>query len=152
MSATVEQVLRDMYEARGRLDPKDVVDEARDPQSPLHKSFTWNNDEAAEQWRLQQARQLIRSIKIERVENTQETRTVRFVRQYVHDPGQDGYLATEDVAKLPDVRERVLDEMRRDLTRLQSKWDLYKETFETLAVEILLANDDETQEPVTTGS
>jgi len=154
MAVTVEQVLRDMYESRGRLDPKDVVDEARDPRSPLHKSFTWNDDEAAEQWRLQQARQLIRSIKIERVENTQEPRTVKFVRAFVHDPVNDGYLATEDVAKLPDVRERVLDEMRRDLTRLQSKWDLYKETFESLAVEILLATDgeDETQEPVTTGS
>ena len=149
-AVAVEAALRDIYTARGRLDPKDVVEEARNPQSPLHKSFTWNDDEAAEQWRLQQARQLIRSVKIERIENVQEQRTVRFVRQYVHDPANDGYLATEDVAKLPDVRDRILAEMRRDLTRLQSKWDLYKETFETLAVEILLANDteDETQEPV----
>lgn len=154
MAVTIEQVLRDMYVSRGRLDPKDVVDEARDPRSPLHKSFTWNDDEAAEQWRLQQARQLIRSIKIERVENTQEPRMVRFVRAFVHDPANDGYLATEDVAKLPDVRDRVLAEMRRDLQRLQSKWDLYKETFEALAAEVLFANveEEETQGTVTTGS
>jgi hypothetical protein len=151
-AVAVEQALREIYESRGRLDPKDVVEVARNPKSVLHDTFNWNNDEAAEQWRLQQARQLIRSVKIERVENTEGPRSVRFVRQYVHDPENDGYLATEDVAKLPDVRERVLDEMRRDLLRLQSKWDLYKETFESLAVEILLATDSETQEPTTTGS
>ena len=148
----VEQALRDIYLSRGRLDPRDVVDEARDPGSVLHDKFEWDNDTAAEGYRLDQARQLIRTVKIERIETPNQA--PRLVRAYVHDPVNDGYLATEDVAQLPDVRDRVLDDMRRDLTRLQSKWTLYKETFEALAVEILLANDkeDETQEPVTTGS
>jgi hypothetical protein len=137
MSAPVEAALRDLYTIHGRLDPKDVVDEARDPQSPLHKSFTWNNDDAAEQWRLQQARQLIRSIRIERVVTEEEA--PRLVRAYVHDPEADGYLATEDVARMPDVRDRVLADMRADLERLRTKWRLYEETFLSIAGEVLAA-------------
>ena len=47
-----------------RLEPEDVVAEARKRNHPLHKHFTWDNDKAAESYRLDQARALIRSIKI----------------------------------------------------------------------------------------
>ena len=43
----------------GVLRAEDVVESARNERSPLHASFTWDNDEAAERWRLHQARNLI---------------------------------------------------------------------------------------------
>lgn len=46
----------------GELQPKVVVDAARNEDSPLHRSFDWNDSEAAEKWRLQQARMLIRAV------------------------------------------------------------------------------------------
>jgi tRNA A37 N6-isopentenylltransferase MiaA len=48
----------------GELQPKAVVDAARPDTSPLHNSFDWDDSEAAEKWRLQQARQLIRAVVI----------------------------------------------------------------------------------------
>lgn len=42
-----------------------VVQRAENPLSPLHKFFTWDNDKAAEEWRMMQARYLIRSFRIE---------------------------------------------------------------------------------------
>lgn len=44
----------------GTLYPRDVVEAARPEDSPLHDAFTWDDTEAARQWRLEQARRLIR--------------------------------------------------------------------------------------------
>ena len=45
---------------RGILRPKDVVAAAQAKSSPLHKYFEWDNTKAAQQYRLEQARLLIR--------------------------------------------------------------------------------------------
>jgi hypothetical protein len=47
-----------------RLEPAHVVEAARPAKAPLHPSFNWDDKSAAKQFRLQQARQLIRSIQI----------------------------------------------------------------------------------------
>jgi hypothetical protein len=46
------------------LTPKNVVDESRDPSATLHPCFEWNDDVAAEKFRLNQASTLIRAIKV----------------------------------------------------------------------------------------
>lgn len=50
--------------ASGMLKPSDVVNAARDANSPLHTHFCWDDTEAAERWREEQARQMIRNIRI----------------------------------------------------------------------------------------
>lgn len=47
---------------KGELTPQDVLKDARNPNSPLHPFFEWSDSEAAEQYRLQQARGLIRAV------------------------------------------------------------------------------------------
>ena len=49
-------------QAGGELTPAAVVNDARSPGSPLHSYFEWSDTEAAEQYRLHQARNLIRSV------------------------------------------------------------------------------------------
>lgn len=44
----------------GLLKPADVVEFARDENTALHCLFDWDDTEAARQWRLDQARQVIR--------------------------------------------------------------------------------------------
>jgi len=137
MSGGLELVLFALYKKKGRLDPHDVVEEAADPDSPLHSRFTWDDDVAAVQWRLQQARQLIRSVTIERIITKDEE--PKIIRAFVHDPENGGYLSVKDVATHVDVRDRVLDDMRRDLERLRKKWSLYESTFFAIAAEVLSA-------------
>lgn len=48
----------------GRLDSKDVVREARSEDSPLHPAFDWDDASAAEKYRVEQAKYLIRSIEV----------------------------------------------------------------------------------------
>jgi hypothetical protein len=54
---------------RGCLKAPEVVDEARPRKSPLHPFFTWSDTKAAEAFREQEAKQLIRSVVLVTVEN-----------------------------------------------------------------------------------
>jgi hypothetical protein len=46
------------------LRPPDVLEAARPRTAPLHPAFEWNNMAAAEQYRLYQARHIVRSVRI----------------------------------------------------------------------------------------
>jgi len=54
-----------------RLEPPVVVEESRPKAAPLHPVFEWNDKKAAEEWRNNQARQLIRNIRIVNPENAE---------------------------------------------------------------------------------
>ena len=62
----------------GLLRPEDVVTEATATDHPLHEHFEWDNTAAAHQYRLDQARALIRSVRIE-VPNRPDVRVQAFV-------------------------------------------------------------------------
>lgn len=51
-------------ESKGRLTAKDLVEVSRPEDAPLHSEFEWNDAEAAEKYREDQARCVIRSIKL----------------------------------------------------------------------------------------
>ena len=59
-------------ESKGELRPDAVVTAAREKSHPLHGFFLWDDAEAADLYRREQARTLIRSIRIEPEEPGQE--------------------------------------------------------------------------------
>lgn len=63
-SLEVTQAVEALRDAEGYLATETVVEAARDPASPLHGHFEWQDDKAAHFYRLGQARQLIRSLRI----------------------------------------------------------------------------------------
>lgn len=98
-------------EKKGRITAPEVLDAARPESSPIHDCFDWNDSEAAEKWRLEQARELIRRVKIELVYQEVSVRTVK----YVADPASsDGY--TDIVkAREPSLSEIMSAEWRNVL-------------------------------------
>ncbi len=61
----IAEVLQAMSDANnGKLTAEQVVQAAKDPNSPLHDQFLWNDKKAAHKQRLDTARQLIRSVKV----------------------------------------------------------------------------------------
>ena len=80
----------------GLLRPADVVEAARDPESPLHSHFEWDDTEAAEKWREEQARQLIRNVRIE-VGTSSPVLVRAFVSLPVDRQNGAGYRRFEDV-------------------------------------------------------
>jgi hypothetical protein len=100
----------------GVLTPEAVVRDARNRRSPLHRHIFRENDrQAAHQRRLDLARQLIRSVKINM---TVDHRQIRVVA-YVHDPGSQeeaGYVPT---VTLVNQHVRAREAILREFTRAE---------------------------------
>lgn len=61
---SVREELERIYNTEGVLTPAAVVDDARPEDAPLHARFEWDDSVAGEQYRIVQARQLIRSVRV----------------------------------------------------------------------------------------
>lgn len=105
--------------AGGRLQPGAVVDAARDRKSALHPFFEWDNQIAAEAYRLDQARGLIRCIHVE----TNETDS-GYARAYlsIKDAEGQSYRAISDVLSSSDLQSRVLAAAERDLLAFERRY------------------------------
>lgn len=105
----------------GVLQPRAVVEAARDAVSPLHRFFTWDDSEAAEKYRLQQARQLL-SVAVE-----YEPRTERHIDVFASlptdrlNPG-GGYRLTVDVLSDDHARAQLLHAARDDMRRFVNRY------------------------------
>lgn len=120
----------------GHSSTKDILEEGRDPGSPLHPFFEWRDEEAAEAHRRQQAREIAGSILV-RVKVRNGYRTIRAFqsvvvateertvpsRQYVH---------VNTVRESPPMAAQVVDDVASMLQRAAKKYDLYREAFPVL--------------------
>jgi hypothetical protein len=112
-----ENAVRDALAALavdGRLTPDAVVEAAADPDSPLHCHFTWDDEEAAALYRVEQARMLIRSVRVDLKIGQAVVRTVAYVRDPQVDRAEQGYIAVDVLKQDQDLaREAVANEFIR---------------------------------------
>ena len=102
---------------KGKITPDAVVDSARNPHSPLHPCFEWDDSIAGDLYRLGQARELIRSCAYS---ITTEVRTVKapyYTRDPDLDPSEQGYIETK---LLPTKADLARKSMEAELARLES--------------------------------
>lgn len=99
---------------RGKLDPLDVIEDARDASSPLHSHFTWSDEDAAQKQRLYEARALIRSVRVTTVVNQTVHRVIAYVRDPEKTNTEAGYIETARLRSDRDLARAVLvDEFSR---------------------------------------
>lgn len=116
----VVPALQGLASASGTLIPEEVVREARKKKSPLHPWFEWDDTEAARQYRLEQARDLIRSVAVTYIQHGEEQTTVR---AFVHLGDQDGYEDTTIVLQIADRRALLLQRALRELESVRKKYE-----------------------------
>ena len=94
MKAIRERLTDLELQGGGRLTPNAVLDDAKDPDSPLHDSFEWDDEKAAHAHRIEQARALITSVRV--VQRTDKTavRAVFYVRDPSAENDEQGYVST----------------------------------------------------------
>ena len=116
----------------GLLRAADVVEYARDQSTALHSCFTWKNSEAAEKWRLFQARNIIRvSVKV-------LPNQVKPYRAFVSLMGDrqeaaGGYRVTATVLTDEAQRTALLMQAQAELRVLRKKYAELKELAEVFA-------------------
>lgn len=123
--SAIRTELQRLAEANGgTLHPEDVVDAARSETSPLHNSFTWDDDEAAGKWRLHQARQLISATVIYQPQQDGSLRVVPAFVSIREDRTKDGpgYRLMATVLADEDLRSRLLRDARADMLAFKAKY------------------------------
>ncbi len=130
MAASLRDTLTAIYTERGRLTPPLVVEEASDPQHPLHSRFEWDDSIAGPKYRERQAADLIRSV---RVKFTSATSSEEIdVRAFVsrREAGDPHAVALE----YAPVEEIMLDDVARTilLRGMERDWLSFKRRYEHL--------------------
>jgi len=132
------ELLRIAESRGGELVPAAVVECAADPESVLHPFFEWDDSEAAAAWRLTQAAQLIRRVKVEVVSRgKQEVKVRAFVNVQVEvdeddeedvvpkrGPNPGIYVSLEAAMSRQDWREQMMDRAKRDMKIFKDRYSV----------------------------
>jgi hypothetical protein len=76
--ATLNSEIQRIYDRDNKVQASVVLDESRPKTAPLHTAFEWRNSVAAQEYRLEQARRLVRRARI--IENDQPVQLVHVPR------------------------------------------------------------------------
>lgn len=106
----------------GELTPPDVLERARSANSSLHTHFEWDDSVAAEQHRLTQAGELIRSITVDVSRSNVEP--AKHVRAFVSVERETGRSYTSTLHAMGDreLRRQVLEAAWRELLAVRQKY------------------------------
>lgn len=98
----------------GKIRPDDVVEDARDPSSPLHERFQWDVEKAARAHWLDTARELIRAVRVTITTDTTVVSSVAYVRDPSVDADEQGYVSIATLRSDEDLaREAIVYEFAR---------------------------------------
>ncbi|AKU45031.1 hypothetical protein QUICO_58 [Mycobacterium phage Quico] len=110
----IEKAVLQIVERDGVCAPETLVEEASDPNHPLHNAFEWNDDAAAREHRKYQARKLIARVRIE----VRGTSTPRFVSVSIkgkNNTRHEGYAPVEQALSDQDLAAQVYSAARSGL-------------------------------------
>lgn len=130
-----EKELSAIHEKFGSLTTHNVLQCARSPESPLHDYFVWDDTEAAEKYRLMQAGQLIRSIRVRISKAAPPVR--RFVNVRRDEEGElsinpfensnNEYKPVEEAMKSPLIKEHLFEKALYEIECFERKYSHMKE-------------------------
>jgi len=135
-AAVVAELKRLAAETGGVLRPEQIVQAAEPEDSPLHSKFTWDDSEAAQSFRIEQARRLLR-VTIHYIVSGRKTWRDRvFVslstdRDYEADTA--GYRVMVNVLSRADLRQQLLEDAISEMRVFQEKYGRLKELAEVFA-------------------
>jgi hypothetical protein len=126
----LKELLLEIREANdGTLTAQAVVDAARPPDHPLHQHFEWDEEKAAEKYRVQQARQLIRIVKLQYIDKRGEVQRMR-VFHSVPDPESvsgRSYVPLEEIERSEVMTAQLRRSMEIDWRNLHRRYRQFAE-------------------------
>lgn len=117
--------VRELAKKLGRaVEARDLVDDARDNQKhPLHGYFTWNDAEAGELHRVDQAGTLLRQLRVQIIAPDERIFVIRALFSVRDDESnRRGYVFSIVALKVPDLRQQLLQQAARELRAYCGKY------------------------------
>lgn len=114
-------------EREGRLTAKNLVEANRDENAPLHNEFEWDDNAAAEKFREEQARYIIRHLTIVR-EPEAETKVPTTIRAFYQvESGTSNYDSVVTIMSSEQKYSSLLQSALNELRSFQKKYREIKE-------------------------
>lgn len=123
-----QDALKKVAEKAGGLTAEAVVEAARPKSSPLHDAFEWSDSKAAREYRLEQARCLIRSIEICVTHGKSEVVT----RAWAFLPSKQSYAPMVEAMGSDVTRDEILGEAKKELRVFRVKYGQLEELVEVI--------------------
>lgn len=120
----LEQILQSSED--GLLKAVDVVEYARDPETALHEWFTWDDGDAAHQYRLWQARRVIK-VHVQIVNGHKEPVPVFVNLESTRHQPDGGYRLLSVVMADEELRRELLAQALREANQWRRKYRALKE-------------------------
>lgn len=128
--------LEELAAVHGTITPKIILEDSRDEKAPLHPCFEWNDGKAAEAYRLQQAREILVSLKVTVEKGEKEIQTRAFVNVSMEDEKDGTFIAVGKALSAEDTRQVVLMRAMAELSYFRRKYETLTELSEVfLAIE-----------------
>ncbi len=122
----IGNTIEKLRDNEGHVTTQEVLDSARSKKSPINKYFNWNDTEAAEQYRLHQARELISHVVEIVVVAGEKTEQRSFFSTSIPDKGMV-YVTLKDAIGVPDYRRQLLDRALITLKNLHETLTMFRE-------------------------
>lgn len=132
------EVLYALEEQHQGITAELILDQATSKLSPLHDWFEWNNKKAAHEYRLEQARVLVRSISItmQYPDGDRQIRAFHIVRN-----GETTYKVITKIQAEETYRQQIINNAFKELEGWKRRYKDYIELKEAVElVDIILAN------------
>lgn len=133
-SEVVAEALNAIYVAHGELTAELVVSEASAPNHPLHHLFTWDDGEAARQWRLEQGRRVIRSVRYKK--------TGGEVRAFHNISYRKGYERIDRIVRVKKMRDDLITQFRNAADAFVNRWRRHEWAAEEFRAWVLALADE----------
>ena len=127
-AAVIGPVLHSLSE-QGGVTSRDVVDAARSTNSPIHPYFEWNDKVAADQYRLWQAREMLRAIRVryeDRGGETHEARAFHVTRSAIYEDGPRKYRTFQVLHGESAFAAQMMQSAYDDLMSWRRKYEPYR--------------------------
>jgi hypothetical protein len=129
--ADAQRVAEEIQQIGNDVTPQQIVDRAKDEASELHKCFEWDNEKAADKYRLYQARQVVCHLVIK---DSVEKPDSQPIRVFHKTDSTEGYKPFTLIVKDPDEYSKLLERARMELRAFKSKYHSLSELEEIMAL------------------
>ena len=130
-SVDATKVGREIEEIGNSVTAEAVVDKARRKKGELHSCFEWDDSVAAEEYRLNQAREILRSLVIAVVPSDPSEESI-VIRAYEHvDLGEQSdprraYVPTKKALNNPELRKQVIARLYSSISEAKELAEKYE--------------------------
>lgn len=118
ISADAQKVADEILAIGESATTAQILDKARDEKTELHKCFDWNDAEAAEKWRLQQARHIVCNLVIKETSDAPKPE----VRVFFKTENDSGYKPTVLIMQDKDEYQKLLARALAELNSFRVKY------------------------------